>query len=367
MENINPVSPSFRGGQVPIRLADDTPGVGLAGQMVLLALTPDDVHDPTEITSYLAGYKNADYMADVASPVILRNTDNDKFRTFDEDDAFLRVNVKGSIQGSIPEVDPKSALKPYSTLDRFVGSFVSDRTEQNATAYNARQAAGRRCARALLMDREVDVFGGASVGGLLCDPAKWHASVKTVLDGTTKWNGGAGSNPIKDLKTRIRASLAPVTDVFMNLEVTDTFFDHSTTKDFLQMHLGALGAKDLLREFSMQGAGGWSYQLPTFFGTTFHVTAAKFKENTADTPGYIMGNHVVLTRRPPGGVPVDGEEIATTYTFRSVGAAMNGFETRQFRVEGRGPKGGTMVVVAQADIALMTGTKVGGFIESVVQ
>lgn len=361
---LNPISPSFQGGQVSIRLADDTPGIGRAGQHVMLALTPDDVHDPTEIPTYLAGYKNAEYMADEASPPIMRATDKDKYRTFDEDDAFLRVNVKGSIQGAIPEVDPKSQLHDYAVVDRFVGSFVSDITQQNATAYNARQAAGRRCARALSMDREFDVFG---TGGLLSTPANWHASVKTTFDATTKWNGGASADPIKDLQARFRATLAPVTDGWLNLEVAQEFFNNATVRDYLKMHLGDSPAKEMLSSFNSAGDSGlFEFRLPGFFGVTFHVLSAKAKENSADTPTYILGNHVILTRRPKG-VPSDGEEIATTYTFRRSGNAGTGFETRQFRVEGRGPRGGVMIVVAQADTAEMTGSKIGGFLESVVQ
>jgi hypothetical protein len=63
----------------------------------------------------------------------------------------------------------------------------------------------------------------------------------------------------------------------------------------------------------------------------------------------------------PPGVPVDGEEIATTHTFRRRGASSVGFETREFRVEGRG-NGGTMVVANMADIAVVTGNNCGGLI-----
>jgi hypothetical protein len=362
--SLNPVSPSFRGGKAEVRLANDTPGVGRAGETVLLALMPDDVHDSTEIPTYLAGYKNAEYQADEASPPIMRATDTDKYRTFDEDDAFLRVDVKGSIQGGIPEVDPKSSLTDYTVVDRFVGSFVSDITAQNATAYNARQAAARRCSRAIAMDREIDVFG---TGGLLSTLGNWHSSVRVTLDGTTKWNGGASSNPIADLQARAEATLSPITDAWMNLKVAHTFFNHATVRDYLKMHLGD-GAASLLSSFSAAGGSGmWEFTLPGFFGIRFHVLAAKYKENSTDTPSYILPNHVIMTRRPPGGVPVDGEEIATTYTYRRSGMAGVGYESRQFRVEGRGPRGGTMVVVAQADIAKMTGAKIGGFIENAWQ
>ena len=76
---------------------------------------------------------------------------------------------------------------------------------------------------------------------------------------------------------------------------------------------------------------------------------------------YVLGDFIVCLCAPPG-VPTDGEEVATTYTMRRRGLAGVGYETREFRIENRGPKGGTMVVAAVADIALMTGGNCGGLI-----
>lgn len=351
---------SFQGGPLTFKLAEDNP-YGKQGQTVTLALYPSDVHDPTEIPEYLAGYKNDEFWADDVSPPLLRNTDNDKYRTFDEDDVFLRVDVKGSINGAIPEVDPKSALKPYAVVDRFVGSFINDITEQNSTSYNVRQAASKRCANAIGLDREVDVWS------LLTTQANWHASVFYATPASEKWNGGASSDPIVALQTRIRASLSRITDIWWNELVNDTFFNHPTVRDWITHRIGDKGASSFIGEMSERMKESLTFRIPGFYGIEFHIVAPKYKDKSTDTPGYVMGNHVVMTRRPPGGAPRDGNDIATTYTYRRKGMSGRGWDTREFRVEGRGPQGGKMVVVSQADIALITGAKVGGLIRDAVQ
>lgn len=352
---------TFQGGPMQVKLAEDSP-YGKQGETVMLALYPSDVHDPTEIPEYLAGYKNDEFWADDASPVLLRNTDNDKFRTFDEDDAFLMVDVKGSINGGIPEVDPKSALRPYAVVDRFVGSFVNSITEQNSTSYNVRQAAGKRCATALGLDREFDVFRTA-LGTL----ANWHSSVRYSTPAAEKWNGGASSDPIAALQTRIRASLSRPTDVYWNENVNDAFFNNPVVRDYIKMRIGDKGADIFMGQMAERSKESMTFRVPGFIGINFHLCCAKYKLKSTDTPDYVLGNHVIMTRVPPAGVPRDGNDIATTYTYRRRGMSGRGWDSREFRVEGRGPQGGTMLVVAQADICLNTGTKVGGFIENAYQ
>ena len=43
--------------QITFRLAENVKGIGHKGELVSLSLTPQDVHDPTELPTYLAGYK----------------------------------------------------------------------------------------------------------------------------------------------------------------------------------------------------------------------------------------------------------------------------------------------------------------------
>ena len=341
--------------QISLRLAEDS-HLGKKGQLVTLALTPSDVHDPTELPTYLAGYKPFPFRGDEVSPVVLVDHDEEKFRTFDEDDAFQQVVVKGAIQGAIPEVDPRSSLTPYKVVDRFVGSFIPDVTEQNATGrYRPRQAAMKRCQRAIQLDREVDVMTLVDTG------ANWTAANTVTLAAGQKWNGGPDSDPITDLQDRIVASAQPVTDTWFNQQVAFDFLKHPLVRDHMRQMLGDGAAPNALGAVKDAGNSMVDFTIPGF--PPFHVIASKVKNETTLAKDYCLGGDTILTTRPPG-TPEDGEEIATTYTFRRRGNAEVGYETREFRIEGRGPKGGTMVVVCMADIAMMTGTNVGGRIAS---
>jgi len=346
--------------QITLKLANDAPGIGRAGQLVTLALTPADVHDPTELPTYLAGYKPAGYRADEVSEPVLVDKDSDKYRTFDSEDTFRMVNVKGSIQGAVPEVDPKSALTTYKVVDRFIGSFIPEVTEQNAAPnYRIRQRAMRRCRRALDLDREYDVWTTLATLG------SWNAANRTTLGATYKWNGGSVSDPIVDLQTRIIASLQPVTDIWFNHQVSFDFINHAKVRDHLRTMLGDNGANSILQGVVNADRALTDFMIPGL--GRFHVVAGKYLNESASTHDYILGSDVVLTVSPPGGVPQDGEEIATSITFRRRGNAGVGFETREYRIENRGPRGGTMVVVSQADVMKITGSTCGGLIKSAHQ
>lgn len=341
---------------ITLTLAEDN-DFGRAGQKITLALTPSDVHDPTEMPTYLAGYKPPGYRADEASKVVLVDHDEDKYRTFHSDDAFRAVNVKGAISGAIPEVDPKSSLAQYKVVDRFVGSFINAITEQNATGYAPRQAGLRRCQRALQLDREIDTWA------LLSTLGNWNALNRETLPAARQWNGGATSDPIKDIETRIVASAQRVTGIWLNEEVGFAFGRHPLVKDRLRQMLGDQGAQAILGGLYKSQEEPFDFVIPGL--PPFHVASAKVKNETTGAFDYVLGDDVILVVAPPG-VPRDGEEIATSYTYRRSGGAGVGYETREFFVPGRGPKGGTMIVCSMADIAVMTGSNCGGLIKDVL-
>ena len=338
-------------------LADDAPGIGVKGQRVTLALQPEDVHDPSEIPTYLAGYKPFGYRADEASKAVLVDKDEDKYRSFDLDDAFEPVAVKGSTQGAVPEVDPKSALETYKVVERYVGSFIPTQTQANASNpnYDPRMAASRRCSRALALDREIDVWT------LLSTVGSWTAA--NVNAAAAVWTGV--SDPIKDLQDLMEESAQQITEFWMNQKIANTFIRNDAVKDHMRQHLGDGPSNQATRDIARAGSAGrenLDFEIPGL--PPIRVAAAKQKT----APGvlsFVLPDVVVgLTTLP--GVPTDGEEIATTWTFRRRGPSGAGFESREFFVPGRGPLGGTMVVVSQADIAKMTASNAGGLITGVV-
>ena len=96
-----------------------------------------------------------------------------------------------------------------------------------------------------------------------------------------------------------------------------------------------------------------------------HIVAAKADATASSTIDYILGNDVIGVSRLDR--LTDEETITTTTTFRRRGAGNSGFVSREFPVNNRGPHGGTMLVMAQADRAVMRSQKVGFCIKSAWQ
>lgn len=346
--------------EMELTLADNIQGIGAAGDRVTLALTPADVHDPAEIPEYLAGYKPFGYRADEASPMIPVTKDEDKYRSFDSDDAFRLVKVKGSTQGAVPEVDPKSKLDTYKVVERYIGSFVPQQTEMQTgpTSYQPIMAAGRRCMRAVELDREVDVFT------LLGTAGNWAAAQVTPATGAG-WADTVAGNPILDVQTMIEKSDQPISAIWMNQKIAHRFLRHPEVRDHMRQFFGdqqVTGIAAAVARAGMDGAAS-DFIIPGM--PPFKVVASKVKNEATGVLDYVMPDVAVAVTVPPGGVPMDGEEIATTYTFRRRGDSGTGIDVRQFRLENRGPKGGTMIVVSVADIPIMTANNAGGIITGV--
>ena len=342
--------------QITLRLAEDS-HLGRMGQVVTLALTPSDVHSPEEIDTYLAGYRPFSYRADEASKPVLVDKDEDLYRNHAANNAFRRVKVKSSLQKAVPEVDPESSLDKYRVIDRIAGSFIPDVTEANAGHYRPRQVAAERCKTALYLDREMDVWD------MVTEQTKWHPNNFVALGPTTRWNGGPQSNPIGDLKIRIVRSAQRVTDVWFNQLVALDFLEHALVREHARAMLGDRGMDSIAGKVGEAETDIVDFRIPGL--PPMHVCCSKVLNETTGELDFCLGNHVVLLTVPPG-VPVDGEAIATTHTFRRRGTSGVGFESREFRVEDRG-NGGTMVVANMADIAIMTGNNCGGLIRDAVQ
>jgi hypothetical protein len=342
---------------IEIKLAENSE-LGKAGQRVTLALTPSDVHDPTELPTYLAGYSPFLYRADEASKVVLVDNDQDKYRTFNRDDAFRAVDVKAGSQGAVPEVDPKSSTATYTVVDRFIGSFIPKQTElQTGNNYQPRMRAAERCRRALDLDREIDVWT------LLETNTNFATAQRTALGSGYNWNGGANSRPIFDLQNQIEASDQPVSAIWMNQKVANAFLRHDEVRDHMRQMIGDNAAPAAATQVYKSGEVNVDFTITGL--PPIKVVASKVKNESTSALDYILNDVVVLVTVPPG-VPTDGESIATTYTFRRRGPTGTGIEAREYVVDGRGPHGGTMVVIAMADTALMTGNNCGGIITGVI-
>jgi hypothetical protein len=334
--------------------------LGQAGQKVELVVTPSDVHVAEEMATYMAGYDVPGYRADEASKVILVDSDEDKYRNDTTDNAFKPVQVKASLQAPVPEVDPATELSTYKVVDRFVGSFVPVVTELNAQkAFRPRQAALKRCKKAIQIDRELDVWT------LFTTDANWNANNIVTLGATENWNGGAASDPILALQRLAEASWLNPIEFWMNQKVANAFVRHAKVKDHFRFFNGDAALAGTVNNLNTASEAGQALDFVIPAIGVVHVVGAVYKAAAGTKTAFLGDNYVVATHSPPG-VPTDAEDTATSYTFRRRGPSGTGFETREVIVENRGPLGGTLVVTSMADIAKMTGPLVGGLLKGVV-
>ncbi|HZL94538.1 MAG TPA: hypothetical protein VFB99_12860 [Vicinamibacterales bacterium] len=350
------------GGNITLQLAHDVSGLGARGQKVNLVLSPADVQTPAELDTYLAGYRNAQYRADEASKPVLVDRDNDYYRTFGSNNVFRRTNVKSSINASIPEITPESSTTQYAVVDRMIGGYVPDVVQNQAERlYDVRRVTSRLCSNAIMLDREIDVWT------MLTTTANWNAANHTTLGATAAWGTatgpGSASDPLRDLENRIVASAMRPNGIWFNERVALSFIRHPSVVEHLRATLGDGGYQQITGAVNIATQDNVGFTIPGF--PPFYVASAKVLNETSGLLEYILGNHTVLTVSPPG-VPMSGEDIATTHTFRRRGQSGTGFQTREFRIENRG-LGGTMLVVNAADVAKMTGPNVGGLIRDCFQ
>ncbi len=362
----------FEGNRLALEW-DPAAGVLLdrAGTPIMLGLTPGDVHDPTELATYLAGYSNEDFQHEKACQVIPSDHDEDKYRTFNSSLAFRPVVVKTDDDATPAELKAPSSLTNYKVVIRRIAAFIPDPTQKQVTnpGYDLRFVHMERCKRAINMDLELDVLGAS---GLLTTSGNWNSNNRVTLGANYAWgdtagnaaNAGALSDPIADLQARVVASAQRITSWFMNQRVALCFLAHPKVRDYYRMHFGDNAITNTMASISDADAGVVEFKMPLL--GTFKVCCARVESNTAGTTtDYIMPDVVIAVTQPPG-IPTNGDRIATAYNFRRKGLAGVGFYTREVRFDARGA-GGTLIIVEEASIPTMTSGICGGYIGAVLQ
>jgi len=328
------------------------------GQLVTMDLGQADVHVDRTLASYAAGYKLQEGVADVASPPIMVPNASDKYWTWDKDDTFQLVqDISSSAGGAVKEISMRLSNTNFLTKQYALQAFVPTEVQANAdTPLNPSLAAMRRIMNAMMLARE------ARVANLLRTQAS-HANV-TVLTGTTKWNGGAGSNPVQDIFTLVEASLQPITDIIMSERVAHDFVQNAAVQKYLAYKQSVPGLAHVPSDGS--GSGGMGAFSAMLGIPQIHIAAMKYKA-TASTYPYVWGDDVLLIHRLQG-VPSDGQDIAASYTFRWSGGQVGdatvqgGFIVRSFFNPYRGPRGGQQIIVTMNDAEVMTSSAVSGLI-----
>lgn len=339
------------------------------GRPIMLGgYTTADVHNPTEIASYLAGFKNGGFRHDEMCKIIPVDVDSDLYRQFSSSRAFRPAKVKTSDFSPPEEVTFDTSLTPYVAVPRRIATFVPDPVrDQAGSNWNVVTTSMDHLKLLIDMDLEFDVLGPAGTG-LLTSTGNW-ASANTVLLGAGfQWGGasgvGASSDPIRNLQAMREASFQRITKFFMNERVGNWFLKHPEVRDHLRSRLGdGAPAAAMNKLASADSDSDVDYDIPGIGKFGICVSRA---ESGSDSTDYIMPDVVVGVTSPPG-VPQNGNQISTCYNFRVRGTSGGtGFSVRQVRIDTRGAPG-TLIIVEEKSIPTMTGSTCGGLLRAVLQ
>jgi len=187
----------------------------------------------------------------------------------------------------------------------------------------------------------------------------WDAANQETLLAGMGWDDptSSTSDPVGDLQARMIASAQKVTDIWFNEQVAFAFLRHPSVRDHMRQMLG-----DSAPSPQVAAAQG-DFAIPGF--PPFHVVGAKVLNETTDALDYVLGDTVVLTSNPPGEPSRD--RISTAKRFRRRGDSGTGWTSREYFVNSRGLRGGTMLVAGHAEVELMTSDIVGGIVLNVLQ
>lgn len=325
-------------------------------RLVKMDLGPADVHNDSPLSNYAAGYRLAEGVADIACPAIPTDKASNKYYTWSQLNAFKRVIPNGGTGGGqVPEINPTLSSSSFTTVEYALGAFVTTEVQANADApLKPYQAAVQRVMNALLLEREI------RVATMLQTSGNWDSSVVQTIASGSQWDGGASSDPVKDLHTAIELSQMPVSGIIMSERTAHAFQRNSNTQKYIAY-------KDSAKPLPNASQFAALLDLPPIY-------VAKMKYYASGTTmSYVWGNHVVLLHSPPQNPPTSQEDVATAYTFRWTGgsapdgAMQGGFQVRTFFDPKRGGRGGTMVVVVHNDAEVMTSKLVGGLLLNAYQ
>lgn len=348
--------------QLSVRLVEDVPGYGKAGDSVMLSLSPSDVTISEEMDTFMVGFKPAGFRADEACPIMLVDKDTAQYRIFGLNNAFKQVNVISSIQADIPEVDPESTLDTYLVQERALGGFipavVQENADQGAGLYDPRMAVARRISWALALEREMRVWS------LLTTSGSWNANNRATIAAGAEWNDTANGDPMLDIFDRIEASAQIVTGIFVNPPVAHAVLRSESVRSHMRTMLGD-GAVQAQVAAASAAQVNMDFQIPGL--PPFHVVSSKVLNETTGLLDFILNDTVVLVSNPGPDQPITGEDIMTCKTFRRRGPSGNGFTTREFPLDRRGLHGGIFMASGHAEQVKMIANNVGGAIFDVLQ
>lgn len=336
------------------------------GRLVALDLGQGDVHFDAPLAAFATGYALDQKLliADKAMPVVMTEKASDYYYEHDVDDLFeIPQQTVVAPGGKVPEISPRQSESQFVTVPRALATFLPTDVEGNAdAALILAQRYMQLPMTKLLIQREY------RVATALQNASAYAADNKLTLGAAQKWNGGASSDPVKDLLHLCDSALMPITGIYMSQRTYNAFVQNASVQKYFAF-------KDMGKpKPSVQNANDLAalLELPPFI-----IGRQKYKNPTTGTRDFIWGNDVVLLHHPPQ-LPAVGLPVSAC-TFRFTGGLQsglngqmaralqqmtfaNGWGVRAFYDFTRGPQGGRTVIVFHQDAEQVIDTKVAGLI-----
>jgi hypothetical protein len=328
------------------------------GQALDIGIT--EVHQPGALPGVVMGYRNEGGVADIYAPPVIVPHTQDKYYQFAKEDAFQRAVPSIVSPGAlVDEIQPRFGATMFTCIGRGVGAFIPTELEANQDpGLQIKKAHVARCLNVVELEREIRVSGMARTS------ANWNSA--TTLASSYQWNGGANSDPVKDINKVIEDSYGNPDSMILSRRLWNAMRRNPAVRSYYTYGGTSPG---ILKEAEMASL----LQIPTVY-----VNDMKYID-TSGSLVYPWGNDVTIFRKPSQIPPTDPTDIATAYTFRWVGPGMTtpdteaglapsrGYVVRQFFNQVRGTLGGIQIVVCHFDAEKQTSAFIGNLLINAYQ
>lgn len=320
-----------------------------------------DVHIPSALPNFITGYSNGSPVADIYSPPVIVSKQSDYYYQYSHKDAFERAipNI-GAAGAGVQEISPRFGNSQYKTITRAYGGFLPTEVEANQDApLRLKQGLLDRIMNVSALEREIRVASMARTSG------NWNSA--TTIAATYQWNGGANSDPVKDINTACETSLGDPTGMILSQRLWNALRRNPAVRSYYTYSGSAPGMISTEQMKSL-------LQIPTVY-----VATMKYLD-TSGAVAWPWGSDVVIFKTASQIPPMDTREVASSYTFRWVGQGMNslpdvdpalspsrGFVVRQFFNPYRGPGGGMQIVLMCSDAEKQTSAYIGNLLINAYQ
>lgn len=327
----------------------------------MLDIGVGDVHIPSAMPNFITGYSNGAPVADVYSPPVIVSKQSDYYYQYSHKDAFERAipNIAAAGAG-VQEISPRFGNSLYKTITRAYGGFIPTEVEANQDApLRLKQGLLDRIMNVSALEREIRVASMARTSG------NWNSA--TTILATYQWNGGANSDPVKDINTAVENSLGDPTGMILSQRLWNSMRRNPAVRSYYTYSGSAPGMISTAQMKSL-------LEIPTVY-----VAGMKYLDSSG-TVAFPWGNDAVIFKTASQIPPMDTREVASSYTFRWAGQGMTsvqdvdpalspsrGFIVRQFFNPYRGPGGGIQIVLMCSDAERQTSAYIGNLLVNAQQ